>query len=295
MENVSNVLKVLILIFFIASCSTDKPAPIERKEQFYYGQNGVVKLIRVTRSQSIKELAYNYNIDAEVLAKINGRPVNGYFAVGEVIKIPLSSDVQLEEQLFNEEQQNYEDSIEGIPLIQNEIDLKEHRSEFSLLADEEELNKDSSSAKNLLQDELILDNNKFVVKKGDFKYPNPLDSKQFIWPVYGKVLSRYGKSGQSFNEGINIAAPLGTVVRATADGEVMYVGREPKVYGNLIIIKHANNYLTAYAHNDKINVKRGAKVKQGQPIATVGKTGAVSIPQLHFSMRKDKKTINPEF
>ena len=294
----NTIIKVCTLICLVASCSAEKPALIERKEKFYYGPNGVVKLVRVTRSQSIKEIALNYGVETEVLAKINGRPANGFITAGEVIKIPLSSNVQFEEQLFDEEQSSYTENIEETPLMQDESDLKEHRSEFALLTDEE-LDKDLRSIKGfnhkkLSQDELTIDSSKLAAKKGDFKYANPLNSKQFIWPVEGKVLSKYSKSGESFNEGINIAAPLGTVVRAAADGEVMYVGKEPKVYGNLVIIKHAGNYLTAYAHNDKINVKKGAKVKQGQPIATIGKTGAVSIPQLHFSMRKDKKTINPE-
>ena len=298
MKSVCNVIKVFTLICLIASCSTDKPAPTERKEQFYYGQNGVVKLVRVTRSQSIKELAHNYGVESEVLAKINGRPSNGSFAVGEVIKIPLSSDVQFEEQLFDEGQPNYLENIDGTPLTQNESEITTPTNEFASLSDEE-LNRDLSSAKEidsvtLSQNESSVNKAKSNTPKGDFKNATPLNSKQFIWPVSGKVLSRYGKSGQSFNEGINIAAPLGTVVRAAADGEVMYVGKEPKVYGNLVIIKHAGNYLTAYAHNDKINVKKGVKVKQGQPIATIGKTGAVSIPQLHFSMRKDKKTIDPD-
>lgn len=295
MKNRCNFFKVLALIplLFISSCSTDRPAPSERKEQFYYGKSGIVKLIRISRTQSIKEIAYNYGVEAEILARVNGRPVYGSIAAGEVIKIPMSRDVQFEEQVFDEEGQDYEDTIEGVPLV---LEPTEQKSPSS----DEELDKDINSSKtralaeqSLPQGELII-SKKEVVKKGDFKYVTPLNSKQFIWPVEGKILSRYGKSGNSFNEGMNIAAPLGTVVRAAADGEVMYVGKEPKVYGNLIIIKHRGNYLTAYAHNDKISVAKGAKVKQGQPIATIGKTGAAIIPQLHFSMRKDKKTINPE-
>ncbi|MDJ1407262.1 MAG: M23 family metallopeptidase [Candidatus Midichloria sp.] len=295
MKNKCNFFKVLALIplLFISSCSTDRPAPSERKEQFYYGKSGIVKLIRISRTQSIKEIAYNYGVEAEIIARVNGRPVYGSIAAGEVIKIPMSRDVQFEEQVFDEEGQDYEDTVEGVPLV---LEPTEQKSPSS----DEELDKDINSSKTralaehpLPQGELII-SKKEVVKKGDFKYVTPLNSKQFIWPVEGKILSRYGKSGNSFNEGMNIAAPLGTVVRAAADGEVMYVGKEPKVYGNLIIIKHRGNYLTAYAHNDKISVAKGAKVKQGQPIATIGKTGAAIIPQLHFSMRKDKKTINPE-
>lgn len=128
----------------------------------------------------------------------------------------------------------------------------------------------------------------------NFKFSTPLNSPNFIWPLQGKVLAKYGKFGNNFNEGINIAAPSGTPVMAIAAGEVVYAGSEPRVYGNLVIIKHNNSYLSAYAHNDKILVKKYALVKQGQIISTVGKTGAVQSPQLHFSMRKNKKTIDPE-
>lgn len=132
-------------------------------------------------------------------------------------------------------------------------------------------------------------------QKPDFASKSPLNMEQFEWPVVGgKVLSRYGKIGNKFNEGINISAPLGAPVTAAGDGKVIYIGNNIEGYGNMIIIKHSGDYMTAYSHVQDILVERGKQVKKGESIATVGQTGNVSLPQLHFSVRKGKKTINPE-
>lgn len=132
-------------------------------------------------------------------------------------------------------------------------------------------------------------------QKPDFASKSPLNMDQFEWPVVGgKVLSRYGKIGNKFNEGINISAPLGAPVTAAGDGKVIYIGNNIEGYGNMIIVKHSGDYMTAYSHVQDILVERGKQVKKGESIATVGQTGNISLPQLHFSVRKGKKTINPE-
>lgn len=135
---------------------------------------------------------------------------------------------------------------------------------------------------------------KVAIGSNSFKVSSPLDSGQFDWPVEGKVLSRYGKIGNRFNDGINIAAPLGTPVVAAAEGKVIYIGENIEGYGNLVIIKHENDYMTAYAHLKDVVVERGAKVKRGESIGTIGQSGNISQSQLHFSIRKGRKTINPE-
>lgn len=120
-------------------------------------------------------------------------------------------------------------------------------------------------------------------------------SSTFIWPVSGKVLSSFGsKPGGLRNDGINIAAIEGTPVKTVADGEVLYMNKNMKGYGNLVLIRHANGWISTYAHNKDIGVSQGTKVKQGDTIAYVGKTGNVASPQLHFSLRKDKKPVNPQ-
>jgi len=124
--------------------------------------------------------------------------------------------------------------------------------------------------------------------------PPPPRGGGFIWPVKGKIVGRYGTAASgAHNDGINIAAPAGTPVEAADSGVVAYAGNELRGYGNLILIKHAGGWMTAYAHNQALLVKRGDTVKRGQAIARVGSTGIVGAPQLHFEVRKGTKALDP--
>jgi murein DD-endopeptidase MepM/ murein hydrolase activator NlpD len=116
----------------------------------------------------------------------------------------------------------------------------------------------------------------------------------FRWPVRGRVITAFGPrpSGQQ-NDGINVAVPEGTPVKASEDGVVAYAGNELKTYGNLVLVRHSNGYVTAYAHASEILVKRDDPVKRGQVIAKSGQTGSVSTPQLHFEIRKGSTPVDP--
>jgi len=118
---------------------------------------------------------------------------------------------------------------------------------------------------------------------------------KFAWPVKGKIVSDFGqkKSGLN-NDGINIGAPLGTAVGVADNGVVAYAGNELKGLGNLIIVQHAGGWMTVYAHLDDFVVKRGDKVSIGQKIGTVGQTGKIGDPQLHFEIRKGSKAHDPK-
>lgn len=117
---------------------------------------------------------------------------------------------------------------------------------------------------------------------------------KFLWPVKGKVISHFGTIGKGrTNDGINIKAALGTSVKAADKGVVAYAGNELKGFGNLILIKHDDGWITAYAHNDRLFVKKGQRVARGEKIAAVGSTGGVNTPQLHFEVRQGKKAVNP--
>ena len=117
---------------------------------------------------------------------------------------------------------------------------------------------------------------------------------RFPWPVRGRVLANYGNTpGGGHNDGINIAAPRGTPVRTIDAGTVAYVGNEVKGYGNLVLIRHANGWISAYAHLDDLTVKVGDPIAAGQVIAKVGDSGGVGEPQLHFELRRGKKPVNP--
>ncbi len=121
-----------------------------------------------------------------------------------------------------------------------------------------------------------------------------VDDAGFIWPVNGDVISEFGAKGSGLvNDGINIAAARGTPVRAAEGGVVAYAGNELRGFGNMLLIKHPDGWVTAYAHTEELLVNRGERVGKGQVIARVGATGSVSRPQLHFEMRQGKKPVDP--
>jgi murein DD-endopeptidase MepM/ murein hydrolase activator NlpD len=111
---------------------------------------------------------------------------------------------------------------------------------------------------------------------------------QFRWPARGRII--HGFTG---NDGINIAVPEGTAVKAADDGVVAYAGSELKGYGNLVLVRHSNGFVSAYANNSELEVKRGDPVKRGQTIAKSGQTGNVATPQLHFELRKGSTPVDP--
>ena len=116
----------------------------------------------------------------------------------------------------------------------------------------------------------------------------------FRWPARGKVVTAFGaKANGKSNDGINLAVPEGTPIKAADDGTVTYAGNELKTYGNLVLIKHANGYVTAYAHASELLVKRGDTIKRGQVIAKSGQSGEVQSPQLHFEIRKGQSPVDP--
>lgn len=147
--------------------------------------------------------------------------------------------------------------------------------------------------------------NKIKKKKWDSNFKKNIEKKKntilrdkqnskFIWPVKGKLLSKYGKSKEGFyNDGINIDSKKGTKVISSQAGKVIYCGNEIPGYGNLILIKHSKNWITAYAHLNEVFTKKGKNVGKGEMIGSVGNTGNVRLPQLHFEIRKGKESVNP--
>lgn len=131
-------------------------------------------------------------------------------------------------------------------------------------------------------------------KRPDKKEEEKVEEAIFIWPVeYKDNIRKFSNNVKNKNDGINIKVPEGTSVKVAADGIVMYAGNELKGFGNLLLIKHENGWVTAYAHNSKLLVQKGEAVKQGQTIAKSGKTGDVKEAQLHFEIRKGKQPVDP--
>jgi murein DD-endopeptidase MepM/ murein hydrolase activator NlpD len=120
------------------------------------------------------------------------------------------------------------------------------------------------------------------------------DGKSFRWPVRGRIISGFGtKPNGEKNDGINLAVPEGTSVKAVEAGTVIYAGNELEGYGNLVLVRHADGWVSAYAHNKEILVKRGDQIRRGQTVAYAGMTGSVTSPQVHFELRKGAKPVNP--
>jgi len=156
----------------------------------------------------------------------------------------------------------------------------------------------SKTVKNIIpaQNQIVqtkLEINKPIDKDAIKKIANK--SNHFAWPVRGEIVSKFGpKSAGLFNDGINIKAKSGQNVMASEDGIIAYVGNELKGYGNLVIIKHAGGWISAYAHLKDFAVNRGQKIYQGQKIGSVGDSGKVKYPQLYFGLRKGRDAVNPE-
>ena len=124
--------------------------------------------------------------------------------------------------------------------------------------------------------------------------PLPPTRNTFLWPVEGRVISGFGsKPDGKHNDGINIAAPVGSDIRAAQNGVVAYAGNELRGYGNLVLIRHDGGWMTAYAHNETLLVGKGDMVQRGQVISRSGKSGRVSRPQAHFEIRRDGEPQDP--
>ncbi|WEK49299.1 MAG: peptidoglycan DD-metalloendopeptidase family protein [Candidatus Kaistia colombiensis] len=124
--------------------------------------------------------------------------------------------------------------------------------------------------------------------------PGSANGTTFRWPVRGRIITGFGASATGEkNDGINLAVPEGTSIKAAEAGTVIYAGNELEGYGNLVLVRHADGWVSAYAHNSKILVKRGDAVRRGQIISQAGASGSVNAPQLHFELRRGSKPVNP--
>jgi murein DD-endopeptidase MepM/ murein hydrolase activator NlpD len=131
-------------------------------------------------------------------------------------------------------------------------------------------------------------------RKYTTKKPPQRSGNTFAWPVKGQIISGFGKKETGFhNDGVNIAVKKGTPIRAAENGVVSYVGNEMRSFGNLILVSHADGYVTAYGHTERATVAKGDAVKKGEVIAYAGDSGSVTRSQLHFEIRKKGRAINP--
>ena len=235
--------------------------------------------VRVAPGDTLYSLSRKYSVPVNDLAVMNNLRAPFNLVVGQKIRVPNLTDVQVAKVVKQE--------TKKIPVAETK---KSQKSSVEVQK------KETKTAKE--QDAVVAkkDAPKKISSDPTKKLPKitSRSSSKFSWPVRGKILSNYGaKSNGLFNDGINISASRGSAVKAAENGVVAYAGNEVKGMGNLVIIQHSGGWMTVYAHMDAMNVRRGTRVSVGQKIGTIGQTGKVDSPQLHFEIRKGTKAYNP--
>lgn len=216
----------------------------------------------VAKGDTLYSISRKYNVDVTSLSKLNGLNAPYTLNVGQVLALP-------------------------------ETLASNNETKVAVVQKSSNPSKNNTTTKPTVASNKVATSKKIASKTPREKVSVYRKTK-FIWPVQGTVLSNFGVVGKGRkNDGINIKAALGTNVKAADKGVVAYAGNELKGFGNLVLIKHSDGYITAYAHNDKLYVKKGQTVLRGEKIATVGRSGSVNTPQLHFEVRAGKKAVNP--
>lgn len=221
------------------------------------------KFHTVCKGDTLYNISKRYNVDVTTLSKLNNLQAPYTLSIGQRLAIPGSVG-------------GSSDSYTPEP-----VKTTQKSSSFSFWKPAPKKTTSSSS----------------TVKKTTTAKPaspSKYRKNKFAWPLKGTIVSKYGTIGKGRNnDGINIKATLGAAVKAADSGRVAYAGNELKGFGNLILIKHDDGWITAYAHNDRLFVKKGQRVRKGEKIAAAGSTGSVNSPQLHFEIRSGKKALNP--
>ena len=233
----------------------------------------------VRRGETLYSLARKYDISVSEIARINNFSKRTKLNLNSVINIPKTAKE-----------------------ITDIVPLGNQRKNNSVVANNKKVNKTTKSTVSNVEIKVgktaKLSNVKAKQKsrmKRKLSNKTPKRTGKFIYPVRGKVISEFGRKTEGVrNDGINISAKKGVSVKASENGLVVYAGDGLKNYGNVILIKHKNNYVTVYAHLNDMKVSLGDAVKQGGTIGSVGSTGNVKSSQLHFQIRKRKQILNPK-
>jgi murein DD-endopeptidase MepM/ murein hydrolase activator NlpD len=241
----------------------------------------------VASGETLYSLGRTYGVSPFAIADANGLDNNKQLALGQQIKIPGAKSAK---PVVEEETVADSTPIEKPAKIKPKkvISLAEEEQTADTSSDDGEAAIGEVPVKPVAETKLKLKEQELAAA------PVSPAGLSLRWPLKGKVISGFGnKPGGLKNEGINIAVPEGTSVRAADTGVVAYAGNELKGYGNLILIRHPGGYVTAYAHAKELYVKRGDKIERGAVIAKAGQTGSVSSPQLHFEVRKGATALDP--
>ncbi len=290
---------VMALPLFLAACqSTKAPAPVT-----VYGASvgpGSAGAHTVIEEDTLWSIAQRYRMDMRGIIELNRLSPPYALAVGQRIKLPPPRDYKVRQG----------DTIYGISrtfaVSMSEVSRMNALSSPYILHEGQVLRLPSPSPR---RGEGRGEGGKKIASSVISPSPKPSRSREkavsvpppgrsggkFAWPVEGRVVSSYGpKKDGLHNDGINIAAPKGTPVRSAENGVVVYAGQQLEGYGNLVLVRHADRWMSAYAHMDRILIGKGQKIKKGQTLGTVGSTGSVETPQLHFEIRRGTRALDPK-
>ncbi len=257
----------------------------------------------VARGDTISEIAGRYNVDAFKLARLNRLSEPYTIYIGQDLSIPDTESKPVDLEAFKRPDAE-ERTVSRAPLPTVEVT----RDEPAPAPAPEQLQAQAAEPEPVIAEKINSTPTPGVKPDRDTEVaslpqtrrepvralPRARKGSAFGWPVDGDLISSFGSKGSGLrNDGVNIAAKKGAPVRAARGGVVAYAGNELRGFGNLLLIKHPNGWVTAYAHNDTLLVDRGEKVSRGQVIARVGETGNVTSPQIHFEIRKDNKAVDP--
>ncbi len=227
----------------------------------------------VVKGDTLYSISKKYNVDITSLSRLNDLDEPYTISVGQVLMLPESLAADTKYQVAQK-------SSSG------------GSSSYTYSQGKKTQSKSPTTVTKKTQTKVTAKKN--IKKQASRPKVSTYRKSKFIWPVQGSIVSNFGIVGKGRkNDGINIKAAMGTNVKAADKGVVAYAGNELKGFGNLVLIKHSDGYITAYAHNQRLYVKKGQKVLRGEKIATVGSTGSVNFPQLHFEVRAGKKAVNP--
>ena len=281
---VASILVILSFpLFFIFSCSKNTTlSTIERGIFNNLKKSYEKKGLRILPGDTLKSISKKYQVTIQEIVQANDLKAPFVLKPGSYLKIPIAKVYLIKKKdTFYSLASCFKISIKDIRSKNKK--LNEKRLKVGQVVYLPYYAKKNYCSKNL-------NTNASKNKKNKITYTKSM----FLWPTNGKVIATFGaKSGGRRNDGINIKAAKGNPVRAALSGKIIYKGNELPAWGNLILIKHANGWTSAYAHLNKFLVKVGDKVNTGDLIGIIGKTGNVNDFQLHFQLRKYSKPLDP--
>lgn len=254
-STIRKLFNILIVIIFLSSCSTHSPAPVSDKSRTL---TNIPKSHTVVPGDTLFSIAWRYGLKYEALAKYNGISAPYVIRPSQVIRLDMPTNKSSAAGGKDANSKAFATPQKSVFAEKNDIDRKKNKTT--------------------------------TLAKADKKSPAG-SAPQWRWPVRGAVLSSF-QGNNGLNKGIDLGGKLGEPVLAAAGGQVVYSGSGLRGYGKLLIVKHNEIFLSAYAHNDRLLVKEGDFVKAGQVIADMGSSGTDRV-KLHFEIRRDGTPVDP--